>query len=169
MKSLLLLLLTFAVLQLNGQVYLDWATSTGGIGSEVGNSIAIDEVGNIYTAGFFHDTVDFDPGPGVFNMGTTGTNGTSIFVQKLDPNGNFIWAKAFNGDYNMENAYITVDQSNNVYVTGRFWQSADFDPGPNVFTMTNNGLPLASVFVAKLDEFGDFEWAYSNGPTYSFQ
>ena len=37
----------------------------------------------------------FDPGAGVFNL--TSAGGGDIYIQKLDANGNFIWAKKMGG------------------------------------------------------------------------
>jgi hypothetical protein len=62
-----------------------------------GYSIAIDAEGNVYTTGYFIDTVDFDPGTGsMTNLSAVG--GKDSFIQKLDANGNFVWAKSFGGN-----------------------------------------------------------------------
>ena len=45
-----------------------WAKAIGGTGNDRGQAIAVDDVGNVYTTGSFKDTVDFDPGPGIFNL-----------------------------------------------------------------------------------------------------
>ena len=51
-----------------------WAKSMGSgfthpsLYIERGTAIVSDINGNIYTTGYFADTVDFDPGVGVFNM-----------------------------------------------------------------------------------------------------
>jgi hypothetical protein len=52
--------------------------------------------GNVYTTGSFIDIVDFDPGPGVFNL-TSSVGNYDIYVSKLDANGNFVWARQMGG------------------------------------------------------------------------
>src|SRR3970282_2615924 len=67
-----------------------WAKSIGGIYSDEGSQIITDAVGNVYTTGHFTGTVDFDPGPGVFNLTCVGR---ASFISKLDASGNFVWAR----------------------------------------------------------------------------
>ena len=55
-----------------------------------GTHLATDASGNVYTTGFFRDTIDFDPGISIYSLGSNGS--TDIFIQKLDSNGNFIWS-----------------------------------------------------------------------------
>jgi len=72
-----------------------WAKSIGEISTDIGYSIAIDVSGNVYTAGYFYGTADFDPGAGTFNL--TSAGGQDIFISKLDASGNFVWAKSMGG------------------------------------------------------------------------
>ncbi|MBK8192110.1 MAG: hypothetical protein IPK76_02365 [Lewinellaceae bacterium] len=66
----------------------------GGDTDDEGGSISIDVSGNIYTAGYFTGTADFDPGPGIFNLTSPGNEyARNIFISKLDASGNFVWAK----------------------------------------------------------------------------
>ncbi len=134
-----------------------WAKSMGGTGTDNGFAIAVDAVGNVYTTGFFNNSVDFDPGTGTFNITSLGS--AEIFVSKLDTDGNFVWAKSAGGTgYQQANA-IALDASGNVYTTGYFFGATDFDPSASTFNIT----PLASedVFILKLDSNGDFVWAKS--------
>lgn len=67
---------------------LIWVKQIGDTHEEGGMSIAIGAFGLVYITGYFSATVDFDPGPGIFNMSSVGNH--DIFIQKLDSSGNFI-------------------------------------------------------------------------------
>ena len=82
--TLLLLLVSFAAQA--QETNLEWVNSMGGTATDQGNAIVVDAFGNVYTTGSFRGTVDFDPGPGVFNLTT---NGEDVFISKLDASGVF--------------------------------------------------------------------------------
>ena len=149
-----------------------WAKQFGGSTSNThGVSVAVDAAGNVYTVGSFSDTVDFDPGPGVFNLisikNTDGEFSQDIYISKLDASGNFIWAKRIGGA-NYENpAGMAIDGLGNIYTTGTFSDTLDFDPGAGVFNLicmqSIPGEPYADIFISKLDSAGNFVWAKSFG------
>lgn len=164
-------LLFFAVVVLlpywaSGQNF-EWAKAMGGSSNEVGNSVAVDALGNVYTTGYFQGTVDFDPGTAIVALSSTSTNVSDpdIFISKLDPNGNFVWAKALGGIMNDQGISIAVDASGNVYTIGVFQGTVDFDPGAGTSNLTAAG--NFDVFISKLDTDGDFLWAGSIGGTAS--
>jgi hypothetical protein len=139
-----------------------WARAMGGTGSvftDRGTGVAVDAAGHVYTTGTFTGMVDFDPGPGVFNL--TSVGGHDVFVSKLDSAGNFLWARAMGGIASDEGKGVVVDGSGNAYITGNFQDTADFDPGPGVFSLTSAG--NNDVFVSKLDSAGSFVWAGAMG------
>ena len=104
-----------------------WAKKMGGTGSDNGKGIAVDATGNVYTTGTFKGTADFDPGTGTFNLVASGVN--DIFVSKMDASGNFLWAKKIGGSGDDYGNGIAVDASGNVYTTGSFIGTVDFNPG----------------------------------------
>lgn len=171
MKNLLLIILFFTTQLASSQSQgLKWVKKIGGAFYDKGNAIAIDPSGNIYTIGSFQGTVDFDPGPGTFNL-TTGHEDLraplgygGIFISKLDAFGNFVWAKKL-GDssyyYGFTEYAIALDKSGNIYTTGTFRGTNDFDPGIGVYNLTSDGLP--NIFVSKLDTAGNFVWAKKIG------
>ncbi len=143
---------------LNAQPHMLFAKQTSGINEDVGYAIATDSIGNTYVTGRFNNTVDFDPGPGVFNMTSNPGFPDDIFVLKLDPNQNLLWAKQW-GDIGQEFAYsIQVDDAGCIYVYGYFEGNVDFDPGPGVFNLNAQGASY-DVYINKLDAAGNFVWA----------
>jgi hypothetical protein len=136
-----------------------WVKAIGGKWNDVGNSIITDALGNVYSTGYFYDTVDFDPGPATFNL--TAVGGYDIYIQKLDGAGNFLWAKSMGGTGGDIGYSINVDTSGNVYTTGQFQNTTDFDPGIGVFNLTSAG--QNDIFVQKLDISGNLLWAKGIG------
>ena len=99
-----------------------FAAVFGSSGHDFGQDVAADPAGNVYATGFFNGTVDFDPGPGTFNLSSAGS--ADIYVSKLDSAGNFVWAKRFGSTGFDVGGGIAVDGAGNVYVTGRFSDNA---------------------------------------------
>ena len=147
-------------LDLNGN--LIWVKRMGGTSCDAGNAIAIDGLGNIYTVGCFMNTVDFDPGNSVYNL-TSVAGSKDIFIQKLDANGNFIWAKKMGGNYYDIIHSLVINSSGNIYTTGTFYGTADFDPGSGVYNLTSAG--ENDIFIQKLDNNGNNIWAKRIGGT----
>ncbi len=144
-------------LDINGN--FNWAKSMGGGIDIFGSSITISNNGNVYSTGYFDGTSDFDPGPGVYNLTSSGLS--DIFISKLDSNGSFIWAKNIGGTSHSHGNFITTDNFENLYVTGDFYGTTDFDPGQGTYNLTANG--LNDIFVLKFDSTGSFKWANQVG------
>lgn len=138
---------------------LIWVRAFGGYWHDTGHGIATDAAGNVYTTGKFSDVVDADPGPGVANLTPVGFS--NIFVQKMDAYGHFRWAKSFGNIHSSSSNGIATDASGNVYCTGSFRHTMDFDPGPGVANLTSKG--DTDVFIQKMDSAGNFIWAKSWG------
>ncbi|MBK7966721.1 MAG: hypothetical protein IPK10_16620 [Bacteroidetes bacterium] len=136
-----------------------WVITFTGGSWEVFNSLSFDATGNIYAFGHFGGTVDFDPGPGVFNLVSTG--GNDFVVAKFSPAGSLIWAKSIGSTSSEESISVGSDALGNVYCCGTFGLSVDFDPGPGITSLTSVG--GADVCVFKLDAAGNFLWAVSCG------
>ena len=140
----------------------DSAVRFGSTGNDVGNAITTDASGNVYTTGTFEGTVDFDPGAGVTNLVSAAFS--DIFVMKTDSAGNFVWAKRMGGTSSDNASSIAVDGSGNVYTTGFFFGTVDFDPGSGTVNLTSAG-GSKDIFVWKLDSAGNFVWAKRVGDT----
>lgn len=137
-----------------------WGKQFGAQGTDVGSSIALDSLSNVYTIGSFNNTVDFDPGIGVSNLSAS-SNSADIFISKLDKNGDFMWVKQILSTQGSSGRYITLDSASNIYITGLFQGTADFDPGIMTNTLVSSG--YTDIFVSKLNRDGDFVWAKKIG------
>jgi hypothetical protein len=132
---------------------LIWVRALGEPLVEYGLGITTDLFGNVLVTGQFSGTLDFDPSPQTFYLASQG--GSDIFILKLDPAGNFLWAQSMGGPgYDFGNGIVT-DILGNVWVTGNFYSSVDFDPDTAAnFTLT--ALGGKEIFLLKLDLNGDF-------------
>ncbi|MDP2386783.1 MAG: PKD domain-containing protein [Bacteroidota bacterium] len=160
MKAKIYFLISFLVilsLSIHAQNF-QWAKSVGSTTDERGRAITVDASGNTYITGSFGGTADFDPGAGMASL--TALGGNDLFIAKYDANGVYQWAKSV-GSTNTDGMSIAVDGNGNVYVTGYFYGTVDFDPGAGTTSYTSNG--LSDVFITKYDANGNYLWAKSFG------
>ncbi|MEO6808715.1 MAG: VCBS repeat-containing protein, partial [Isosphaeraceae bacterium] len=102
--------------------------------------------------GSFEGTVDFDPGPGTTNK--TAATSRDIFIAKYSPAGGLIWVDQVGGTGDDDGFGISLDGTGNVWVTGSFIGTVDFDPGPGTANL-NSGAGFAP-FVLRLNNNGGF-------------
>ena len=138
--------------------------------SDAGVSIAVDVNENVYvTSGFFRATANFNPSGTAINITSAGGS-IDIFVAKLDASGNVQWAGGMGGTQNEQSYSIAVDGSGNVYTTGYFAGTADFDPSNVTFPLTAPS-PFPGftfpwdIFISKLSTNGAFVFAKQMGGT----
>jgi len=147
--------------QITDAIY-NWAKSAGAtVSNENGNSIAVDGSGNVYITGSFQGTVDFDPGVGVANL--TSVALTDIFFAKYNSSGIYQWAKDIGSTSSDVGNAIAVDATGNVFITGYFSNTADFDPGVGTQNLTSAS--IQDVFFAKYTTAGVYVWAKRMGGT----
>lgn len=144
-----------------------WAKRMGGGGDDWGNSITLDPSGNVLTTGVFQATSDFDPSGSAADITATGSNSVyDIFISKLDGSGTYVWAKAVGGNDDDTGLGITTDASGNVYTTGGFKNTSDFDPNTGTDNYTAlGGTGLFDNFIHKLASNGDYVWTFQFGGT----
>lgn len=141
----------------------NWANALGNSTSSYGTSIATDSENNVYVLGKFEDTLDLDPGAGVFNVISNG--GHDIFIQKLNINGELIWAKSIGGTMNDFGWEINIDNNGNILITGAYQNVVDFDPSASIENRT--AVDFQDAFVLKLTSNGNFVWVASFGSSSS--
>ena len=138
-----------------------WAKGIGGTGADYASSIAVDQDSNIFIAGGFEGTVDFDPGPGIQQVSGNGVQ--DAFVLELGNAGNFKAVYHFGSagvDFCTD---LKMDHQGNLLVSGGFQSQVDFNPTSNIDTLTSSG--LADAFILKLDSNLSFTWVKKIGGT----
>jgi uncharacterized repeat protein (TIGR01451 family) len=136
-------------------------------GSYYPKASAIDDSGDLYLIGDFQGTIDFDPGPDTAEVTAIGYKG--FFIQKLNTDGELIWVKnIMDVKQFSEFKSIALGPSDDIYITGWFSDTLDFDPSPTVYNLiaddnifTPNNCP--DILVLKLDSDGNFVWAINEG------
>ena len=118
--------------------------------------IAVDGAGDVFIAGNFDFTVDFNPGTGVNNLTSTGN--LDIFLAKYSSStGSYIFAEKFNSLNNDHLYKIGTDAAGSVavsmVVTG---PGIDLDPGVGVATY---GVLACNLFLAKYNNSGAYLWS----------
>ena len=157
----LFLLLLFFVGYTEAQT-LNWGVGYGNTQHVNPRQLDVDAAGNVAVVGHFSDTLDFDPDTAsVHKIGAIGPTAASnnLYIQKLDNTGSFLWVKqlAYSpGNSNAGHYKIKFDALGNIFVTGSFNGTVDFDPGPGTqnVTSTNN----SDGYLLKLDANGNFLW-----------
>ncbi|TNE80278.1 MAG: T9SS type A sorting domain-containing protein [Bacteroidetes bacterium] len=124
------------ILKLDSNGHHLWARSAAGSGLELGQSIAVDLNGNPIITGYFSGTVAFDTA-NIDAVRVAG--GYDIYILKLISDGSFEWVKQIGGTGSDHPRSINISSRNQIYITGYFNGTTDFDPGPNSITYTALG------------------------------
>lgn len=161
-KTLIITLLsTLGFQSLSAQIpVLEWAKQIGTIYTDNSSSVLVDSIGNVYTSGGFYGVLDIDPGPDTTNLGTIGNR--SLYIQKLDLNGELLWGKSITGTGGITVSQVVMDHSGDLILVGHFSDSVDFDPGIGTSYLGDSG-NIMDVFILKLDSNGDFIWVNQMG------
>lgn len=151
------------LVKLDGSGNFVWAKNMGGTMDVSATVMAIDATNNLFVGGYFAGIADFDPNTGTSNLISNGNS--DIFISKYDGSGNYIWAKQI-GSTQIDLLFsLALDASNNVYSTGSFMLSVDFDPSASTNTLTAMHTAQSDAFILKLDGVGNFGWARQLGST----
>jgi hypothetical protein len=136
-----------------------WGKSWGLSAWDSSVEVVTDTSGNVYVAGFFQSMVDFDPGSGSYYETSNGAE--DVFVLKLDPDGNFIHVLTWGG-FGSDIPYDIILNGSNLYITGFFSRTVDFDctSGEDEFTSVDNS---EDVFLTIYDTGGNYQWTKTWG------
>jgi len=129
-----------------------WAISTGGGFNDNGDAIALDSVGNIYVVGSVRGAnLDFG------GKAYAGIGHQDIMVAKVSTDGVVQWVRVLGGAAMDLSDNIAVDDVGNAYVSGQFWEEAQFGGT----TLKGNG--SWDLVVAQYGPDGTPGWSFVAG------
>ena len=143
-----------------------WLKSYTGMGQdEWAQSIKCDSVGNIYIGGHFTSNKFIVGTDTLINMQPGKEN---VFLLKLNPNGEPIWARSWGGSKSDQLKQMTLDKLGNIYITGPF-KSDSIGFGNIIvekYDTTVNNANDHDFYIAKISTLGNPIWAHSYGGNY---
>jgi hypothetical protein len=141
------------VIKVNSQGNLVWGYKLGGPEYESTSGLFLDDSNRLYISGSFRGAVDFDFGPGTFNMTAPGTSSDGFFCL-YDTAGNFGWAKQITGSGSDGISIGSIGPGGAIYALVNFNTPVDVDPGAGSYVLTPVGLGDGAV--CKYDSSGNF-------------
>lgn len=142
------------VAKYNKNGVLQWVQAAGGKTDDAGQSIAVDNSGNVYVIGYYQDEAKFTNSVTITSQGEL-----DIFVVKYNSNGVFQWVRSAGGTGNESGGGIALGTSGNIYVTGSYEGTSTFDG----ITKTAQG--STDLFIAIYNNSGAVQWVQSAGGT----
>ncbi len=141
----------------SGTGQFSWAVSTTGSANSVAgiDGLAVDATGRLVMSGYYAGTVNFNPA-GSTLLTAAGSYDVAVWV--LNSNGTLAWAQGFGGSGYDQSDAVAVDPSGNIYVTGAFSGTVNFNPSGTAINLTA-GSGGYNPFVLELSSTGSTVWA----------
>ena len=124
---------------------LEWARSYGGERVDAASGVANDRSGNTVLSGWFQNGVDFGKGA----LASKGNK--DVFVVKLDPKGDTVWAQSWGDHDHDQGRAVAIDEAGNAYVAGIYRFKLDLGTSSlDSARAEGDRIPKPDVFVVKL-------------------
>lgn len=130
------------VVKLDADGNYEFSGRVGGNSNDETRAVAVDSEDNVFLAGYFTETADLDPGPGVEEYMSAGHS--DGYVLKLDAQGNRVWLRALVGPGVTDANDLHLDKDGNLHLAGAF------GGGVSLLIPTTNASPetLLEIFGA---------------------
>ncbi|HEX9745092.1 MAG TPA: hypothetical protein VGB30_06660 [bacterium] len=130
----------------------------GGTGSDYCNSVDIGN-GFVYACGTYVGSVDFDPGAG---NNTYVSNGDSdCWLSRFDEDLNYWWSRSWGGTGPDNTYHLPATPAEDIYITGYFNDTVDFDPNFGIDEYTSAG--SWDAYLLKIVSVGNYGWTRTVG------
>lgn len=144
---------------IDGSLIESYNISAGGI-LDI-RSIQTNDQGDVFIAGQFVQTVDFDLGPGQYELSST-LNSADGFIAKYNSEMELQWVNQV-GSFTPAIDYFSdlkLSPDGSLYVTGLIGGNADIDPG-NGIVMVNAAIDAVLIRYSQFD--GSLSWGFNLG------
>ena len=134
------------VLKLDSGGNFTWVNRINSNANVNSRFVKTDKLNQIYITGSFSGTIDLNP-DSLINQNIFSNGSDDIFVLKMDENGAYAWGITMGGLNFDQATSMEVSDSLNVYLSGLFNSTMDFDPSPGTTSLS----PTISrdAFIAK--------------------
>lgn len=149
----LIIILVFLYSQIPQAQNLEWASKLGGSYIDHAFDISKDRLGNIYLAGGFCNSVNFNPKGQTVEISAIGLNSSDNFFAKYDSKFILKWVIPIGTSSYEIGSQISIDSLFNVFVLGQAFGIVDLNPSANDFLLD---CTVSNSFIAKYDSFGEF-------------
>lgn len=140
-----------------------WSFSIGSVAWDQMNDIAVNSSNEIWLGGSLYGTMDANPGAGVDNLTSLGSD--DICILKYSANGNYQNGLSVGSAGGDRCTKLKINSQGKLLVGGVFSNTIDFDPTGDVFESTSSG--STDVFIAKYASGGAFDGMLAFGGTES--
>lgn len=135
-----------------------WGATNNAVSS---GKIAIDLNNKVHLYGSYNGTTNFDPTGG--SDSKTAVNSNDFYLISLNSNGSYIGTFTWSPGFPSSTEGITTDGNNNIFITGSFRNSTDFNPTGGTDTKTGHGNGTSDVFITKINADRTYGWTYQFG------
>lgn len=146
------LLLIFVLSVINASSQQNWLQGAGSNANDEATDLIHDQSGSIYSTGYFSQSARFD------NIIIPSSGMSDVFVAKQDSLGTFLWVVNAGGIQDDKTTAIALNTAGEIFITGVYRGTAQF--GSTTLTSSSGS---QDIFIAKLDNTGNFLWAQSYG------
>jgi uncharacterized repeat protein (TIGR02543 family) len=138
-----------------------WTYIWGSTDRDTNNDMKLGSDGDIYLAGVFRGTVDFDPSGSTSNYTSVGLD--DAYLSKFNSDGTYAWTKTWGSTTNDFSFNLRLNSDDDIYIIGSFQLTVDFDPTGSINSITSAG--IEDSYVSKFQSDGTYEFTRTWGGT----
>ena len=150
------------ILKYNVDDTYGWVRHFGGGTWNDGQGIAVDSHGDVIVVGDYKGIdVNFNDAGGADLHSSEGSY--DILITKYYSDGSYGWSRTFGSTGNDKGFKVVLDDADNIYITGYFQNTVNFDASGGTDSHVSNG--DMDIFITKYNANGSYGWTRTIGGT----